>query len=132
MKKEEFPTFLNEQPTIIFGRTGRELLIIAIGLSMGYMLWGHLSAIISGATFATTALKLLLTIIPIIISAVVALTSVGGRPLEEWAFVGIFYFLTPKVYIYMPFEEKEMDDEEIANLVKQGSKSQNNQEDEDY
>jgi hypothetical protein len=39
MKKEEFPTFLNEQPTVVFGRTTRELLIISIGLAGGYLIW---------------------------------------------------------------------------------------------
>jgi len=39
MNKEEFPTFLNEQPKVIFGRTGRELLIIVLGIIGAYTLW---------------------------------------------------------------------------------------------
>ncbi len=64
MKKEEFPTFLNEQPTVVFGRTTRELLVILVGLTGAYLVWT-----------------------------------------KEWAAIGVFYFLTPKVYLYMPLEE---------------------------
>jgi hypothetical protein len=45
VQKEEFPTFLNEQPTIIFGRTGRELLIIVCGIVTGYTTWGSVTMV---------------------------------------------------------------------------------------
>jgi hypothetical protein len=35
----------------------------------------------------------------------VAFVKIASRPLEEWAAIGVFYFLTPKVYLYMPLEE---------------------------
>jgi hypothetical protein len=115
MKKEEFPTFLNEQPTIIFGRTGRELLILGIGATLAYMTWIRLGLIIPGGGLGMMVLKALVTAIPIVISAVVALMNIAGRPLEEWAFAGLFYFLIPKVYVYTPLNVAELAEDEDEN-----------------
>lgn len=121
MQKEEFPTFLNEQPTIIFGRTGRELMIMAIGLTLAYVCWQRLGSFGLGA--GDLVIKIVLAALSIIIAATVALTKVAGRPMEEWAFTVLFYFLTPKVYVYMPKEESEEDiddeDEEDEEAQKQ-------------
>lgn len=103
MKKEEFPTFLNEQPTIIFGRTGRELLIIACGLVLGFRVWGDMSTLLPG--FAGTLLSILLTSIVVIASLVLALVKIGYRPLEEWIFSWFIFIASPKVYMYRPGEE---------------------------
>jgi hypothetical protein len=117
MQKEEFPTFLNEQPTIMFGRTMRELLVIAIGCTLAYMSWQNLDGLGSGG--GTVIIKIIVAAILIILSIVVALIKVAGRPLEEWAFVLIFYFLTPKVYIYMQQQENDDSDVEDVNQVVQ-------------
>lgn len=103
MKKEEFPTFLNEQPTIIFGRTGRELLIIACGLVLGLRVWGDMGALLPG--FAGTLLGILLASIIVIASLVLALVKVGYRTLEEWIFSWFIFIASPKVYMYRPWEE---------------------------
>jgi hypothetical protein len=105
MKKEEFPTFLNEQPTIIFGRTGRELLIIAVGLGLAYLSWLRIGSIVPGSPLATTILKGILAAIIVVGGVIVAFVKVATRPLEEWAFVWLFYVITPKTYFYMPVEE---------------------------
>lgn len=129
MKKEEFPTFLNEQPVIIFGRSGRELLIMAIGLALSYLTWQHLSAFITGAQAATMLLKLILAVIPTIISIAVALLKIAEQPLEVWAFIWLFYFLLPKVFIYIPADESNMDDPDDTALALQYAR--NNQFDDD-
>jgi hypothetical protein len=105
MKKEEFPTFLNEQPTIIFGRTGRELLVIAIGLGLAYFSWLRIGSLVPGSPLATNFIKGLLAAILAVGGVVVAFVKVATRPLEEWAFVWLFYIITPKTYFYMPVEE---------------------------
>jgi len=105
MKKEEFPTFLNEQPTIIFNRTGRELLIITIGLAVAYVVWGDLGHWIPGSSLALGILKGLIASIFALAGVIIAFIKVASRPLEEWAFIGLFYLLIPKVYIYMSTEE---------------------------
>jgi hypothetical protein len=113
MQKEEFPTFLNEQPTVVFGRTSRELMIMAIGITLGYLCWMRLSLILAETSIGIMILKAIISALPMIGSVVIALVSIAGRPLEEWAFAGLFYFLIPKVYIYMPSEETEqIEDEE--------------------
>jgi hypothetical protein len=105
MKKEEFPTFLNEQPTVVFGRTTRELLIILVGLTGAYLVWSNAGALIPGPDVGVVIIKGLLAIVPLVGSIVVAFVKIASRPLEEWAAIGVFYFLTPKVYLYMPLEE---------------------------
>lgn len=102
MKKEEFPTFLNEQPTIVFGRTGRELLLIACGIILGYRVWGDVSHLLSG--FVGNFLGILLAIIIGILFLVLALLKIGYRPLEEWVFAWFLFIATPRVYLYRPEE----------------------------
>ena len=105
MKKEEFPTFLNEQPTVVFGRTGRELLILASGLSAGYSIWQNISKTVVGP--GGIVLGIAIAAIPVIIAAVVALVSIAGRPLEEWFFVSVLYAFMPKLFIYIQIEEDD-------------------------
>jgi hypothetical protein len=113
MKKEEFPTFLNEQPTVVFGRTTRELLIILVGLTGAYLVWTNVGALIPGPDIGVMFIKGLLAIVPLIGSILVAFVKIASRPLEEWAAIGVFYFLTPKVYLYMPLEEPGEDESSI-------------------
>jgi hypothetical protein len=104
VKKEEFPTFLNEQPTIIFGRTGRELLIIICGIVAGYSAWGAVNKAIPD--IAGQVLSGFLAAVIVITALVVALTNVGSRPLEEWLVVWLTYVVMPRVYMYQPPEEE--------------------------
>lgn len=131
MKKEEFATYLNEQPSIIFGRTGRELMVIAIGLSISYLVWGRLNAVLPSANVGGLIIKIAASAIPGIIGLIVALTKIASRPLEEWAFIGLFYVLIPKVYIYMPIDVEESGEKEDDTKQKQ-LVSQNDETDDDY
>ncbi len=115
MKKEEFPTFLNEQPTIVFGRTGRELLIIVCGLFAGFKVWGDLSVLLPGV--AGNFLGIVLGSGVILAFLVLALVKAGYRHLEEWIFAWFLFATGPKVYLYKPVvldvelleEEREME-----------------------
>ncbi|GCF06803.1 DUF3487 family protein [Dictyobacter arantiisoli] len=109
MKKEEFPTFLNQQPTVVFGRTGRELLIFCIGLGLGFMIWTDLRLPATGV--GVIVLKAILAVIPMILCLIVAFVKVSSRPLEDWAVVLLLYIALPKVYLYMPLEENDDDDD---------------------
>jgi hypothetical protein len=117
MKKEEFPTFLNEQPTIIFGRTGRELLIIVCGLVLSLRIWGDMSNLLPG--FAGSFLGILLAIIIVIAFLVLALVKVGYRPPEEWIFAWFIFIASPKVYMYKPWEEDVEYQAEVADSTRQ-------------
>jgi hypothetical protein len=123
MKKEEFPTFLNEQPTVVFGRTTRELLIILVGLTGAYLVWTNVGTLIPGPDIGVMFIKGLLAIVPLVGSILVAFVKIASRPLEEWAAIGIFYFLTPKVYLYMPLEEPTEEESSINLSQYQLSKS---------
>ena len=103
-EEEEFPTFLNEQPTVVFGRTTRELLVILIGLTGAYLVWTNMGLFL-GSGIGALLIKGLFSTVPVIGSIIVAFIKIASRPLEEWAAIGVFYFLTPKVYLYMPLEE---------------------------
>ena len=117
MKKEEFPTFLNEQPTIIFGRTGRELLIIAVGICVAYVSWIRVSTIFPPRSFIGIVLQVVDILICGVVALLVAFVKVASRPLEEWIAAFLFYSLIPKVYIYIPGEEGELSDEQNEMLV---------------
>jgi len=66
MKKEEFPTFLNEQPTVVFGRTTRELLVILVGLTGAYLVWTNIGALMPGPDIGVMIIKGLFATVPLI------------------------------------------------------------------
>jgi PrgI family protein len=109
MKKEEFPTFLNEQPTVVFGRTARELLFIACSIVVAWNVWGATEGVLGspGALF----LRITLAALPAIFGIMLAMVYVGYRPLEEWLFVWLLYTFTPKIFLYKPLEETIEQDE---------------------
>lgn len=107
MKKEEFPTFLNEQPTVVFGRNMRELMVMLVGIAFSYIVWANISTLIPGADLAILACKILCVIGVLAGTLAVAFIKIASRPLEEWALVGLFYYCTPKIFLYMPFDDDE-------------------------
>jgi hypothetical protein len=111
VKKEEFPTFLNEQPTVIFGRTGRELLIIVCGIVAAYSVWANLKDTVGGV--GGQVLSGFLAALIVIIALVIALTNIASRPLEEWIVVWLTYAVMPRVYMYQQPEEEI--DEDLNN-----------------
>jgi hypothetical protein len=132
MQKEEFPTFLNEQPAVIFGRTARELLIIIIGLSTGYLLSQYVGNAIAVSATAGIALKVAIAAIPLILSVIMAFAKVATRPLEEWGLVWLFYSLIPKVYLHIPFEEDVTDKKAKDTRTKYSEIESQIDEDEEY
>lgn len=113
MKKEEFPTFLNEQPTVAFGRTTRELLLILLGLTLAYLVWVLLGRVIPGDDFGSRIVKGLFAVIPLSAMLAVAFVQIASRPLEIWGLIGVMYFFTPKVFTYDPTEELEQAEDTI-------------------
>src|SRR5579884_4262147 len=103
-KKEEFPTFLNEQPTIIFGRTGRQLLIIVIGIVGATLLWSYIEGFQS--SIGWQVLSGALAAIPVLLSLVLARIPIARRGMEEWVVVWRLYAVTPRSYLDDPVEEE--------------------------
>jgi hypothetical protein len=130
MKKEEFPTFLNEKPTIIFGRTGRELVIIMIGLGIAYLFWLRLGNFVHGSVILSDIAKGILAAIVVVIAIIIAFVKVATRQLEEWAFVWLFYTIIPKVYVFLPNEESVT--LEVNEKVVMSSRGNSGEDDEDF
>jgi hypothetical protein len=103
MKKEEFPTFLNQQPKVVFGRTGRELLIIVCGIVSSYTLWGAIHTLLLIPWWSIVSV--LLSILPLFVALIVALIPVAERPLEEWAMCWLLYAWMPRLFLYESQEE---------------------------
>ncbi len=104
MKKEEFPTFLNEQPKVIFGRTARELLMIVLGAASSYTLWQSISHLRPEGWWGPSCLVVCALLF--ISSIVLPMINIGTRPLEVWLAAWASYVLIPKVYIYQQLEEE--------------------------
>jgi hypothetical protein len=78
------PTQLNTPEKIIWGLTARQLLILALGCSLGYKLWANLAFLLTYGV-AGFALRLLLAAIPVLFTLALAMIQLGGRYLEIWA-----------------------------------------------
>ncbi len=85
------PTQFNTPEKIIWGLTARQLLILALGCSLGYKLWANLVFLL---TFGVGgfALRLLLAAIPVLIALALAMVQLGGRYLEMWAILLLRYW----------------------------------------
>lgn len=132
MKKEEFPTFLNEQPKIIFNRTGRELVLIAVGATLAYSLWIDLGNVVHGNSIVVNLVRGLVALIVVVIALLIAFIKVARRPLEEWAIIWLFYMLIPKVYIYIPVEESVQLDEQSYRDAMDKIERRSGDEDDEY
>jgi hypothetical protein len=88
----------------------RQLLFLAVGLSLSYGLWGllHQLAVSPGHHLPIVA-QLALAAIPALCMLVLALAQPGGRPLEEWLLAIARYAGQPKVCIWRPLAEEEGD-----------------------
>ncbi|GCE49937.1 hypothetical protein EI42_01675 [Thermosporothrix hazakensis] len=125
MKKEEFPTFLNEQPTIIFGRTGRELLIIVCGVVGGYSLWVNCSELLPDLWWMITCA--ILAGLVVLLSLIIALLPIAERPMEEWFMCWLLFVSMPRLYLYRPSEDVA-EDEKPSKAKKKSPKQQPNEE----
>jgi hypothetical protein len=99
MQTQKVPTHMGMPDRVIFGLTPRQLLMTLIGCSIGYDIWLHLSALRTLGIAGLVA-RLISSLVPTGVSVSVALITIAGRPLEEWALVALRYQLRPKVYVW--------------------------------
>jgi hypothetical protein len=90
-KTVEGPLLLKQQPKILFGLTGRQLLILTCGLAIGFSLWESLP-ILQKSVVATGILGCVCTLL----SAILAFIPLDARPLEEWCVIILLWLLTPE------------------------------------
>jgi hypothetical protein len=100
------PTQLNTPEKIIWGLTARQLLILALGCSLGYKLWANLVFLL---TYGVTgfALRLLLTALPVLVALTLAMVQLGGRYLEIWAILLLPYWGRSKHAVWWSVQVKD-------------------------
>ena len=112
MQRHEIPTHLEVEDKILGTLTVRQLLFLAVGLSLSYGLWGLLHQLaVSPGQYLPIVAQIALAAIPALCTLVLALAQPGGRPLEEWLLAIARYAGQPKVCIWRPLADDEGDGE---------------------
>ena len=89
----EVPTHLNVSDTIVFGLGAHQLVRVAAGGSLAYLVWDQASAL-------APEVRAVVGCLLIVASAACALIQPGGRPLDRWALAGLLYALAPRRYAW--------------------------------
>lgn len=104
------PTHLNVEDKIInfngFGVTMRQAFLLLVGWSTAFNLWRQLDGL-SGYGVIGLVLRIGISLLPGLLSLVLALSTVAGRPLEAWLLVVLRYYSLPKVYLWNSLASKE-------------------------
>lgn len=95
MFSRNVPIHLDEQESLVWGLKLRQLVILGIGGSFGYVL----------ADFSSVLGFLPMVLLPLL-AVVVAFVRVNNRPLEKWALVGFYFVVSPKIYLHRPAEDE--------------------------
>lgn len=98
MARHTVPTHIDLPDRVIFGLTARQMLILLIGLSLGYSTWQHLSLLSHWGVWGTGVRLALVLILFGPLTLLVAFVQLAGRPLELWAVIGLLYLATPQRY----------------------------------
>ncbi len=97
------PTHLNLPDQVLtlwsFGLTARQLLLLLVGSGISGDLW-HALAFLSHETIVGQVARVILTLIPFLVTLVVAWYRHGGRSLEVWCLVLLRYRLQPKRFVW--------------------------------
>ncbi len=98
-QRHEIPTHLNVADKAFGGLTMRQLLSAAIGLALAYGAASDLPLPLAGR-LVVAALVLAGTLLLVV-------WRPGGRPAEDWAFVLLRFWATPRVAVWRPRELRE-------------------------
>jgi hypothetical protein len=96
MNRHEIPTHLNVEDKAFAGLTMRQLMTAAVGLGMAYGTASELPLPI--------LVRLVAAGIVLVAVAIVALWRPAGRPMEDWMFVLLRYWATPRIAVWRPRE----------------------------
>jgi hypothetical protein len=96
-RRHEIPTHLNVEDKAFVGLSVRQLMNLIVGLSTAYAIWNDWPILPVPVRAGLAGASLILAV-------VMTLVRPGGRPLEEWAFVGLHYLATPKLSVWRPRE----------------------------
>ena len=89
----EVPTHLNVSDTIVFGLGAHQLVRLAAGGSLGYLVWDQANVL---------APEVRAAIAGVLVAAGLAcgLLQPGGRPLDRWTLAGLLYLAMPRRYAW--------------------------------
>ena len=77
-RRHEIPTHLDVEDKLFAGLTPRQLLLLCLGVGLGYSLWQRWHQALA------LPLALLLALLPALVSVVFATVRPDDRPLEHW------------------------------------------------
>jgi hypothetical protein len=100
------PTQLGAPEKLLWGLTGRQLFILALGCSLGYRLWAACAFLLASG-FAGFGMRLLLAALPVLLALGCATIQLGGRFLELWAILLLRYWSKPKQAIWCSVQVKD-------------------------
>ena len=99
-QRHEIPTHLNVADKAFGGLTMRQLLSAAIGLALAYGAASDLPLLLPA--------RLIVAAIVLVATLLLVLWRPVGRPLEDWVFVLLRYYATPRVAVWRPRELPEL------------------------
>ncbi len=105
-RRHEIPTHLNVEDKAFYGLGLRQVMLLAVGIAVGYGLWGQWPE-------APLALRLAPAGLGFLPFAALGLLRPAGRGLEEWLVVAIAYALAPRAAVWRH-------EERPANLTQAG------------
>jgi hypothetical protein len=94
-RRHEIPTHLNVEDKAFAGLSVRQLMNLIVGVSTAYSIWNAWPSL-------PLPFRVGLASGCLIVALMLTLVRPGGRPLEEWAFVGLHYLATPKLSVWRP------------------------------
>ena len=89
----EVPTHLNVSDTIVFGLGAHQLVRLAAGGSLGYLVWDQENALAPEVRAAVSGLL-------VAAGLACALLQPGGRPLDRWVVAGLLYLALPRQFTW--------------------------------
>ena len=92
-RRHEIPTHLDVEDRLFAGLTPRQLLLLCMGIGLGYSVWQRLHHMLP------VPLVLLLAIVPALVGVAFATIRPEDRPLEQWLLTVTRYAALPKVCI---------------------------------
>ena len=89
----EVPTHLNVSDTIVFGLGAHQLVRLAAGGSLSYLVYDQVSVL-------TPELRVTIAGLFVAVGLACALLQPGGRPLDRWVLAGLWYLAMPRRYAW--------------------------------
>lgn len=121
------PTHLRTPETLLtlagFNLSIRQFLLLLLGGTMSYSLWLHLSAL--GFSLAGQVLRLILALLPTLLTAVLAFARLAGRTLDRWLLVALWYLRRPRRFVWHSIRYREAEAFEISDGQEGGTHEQN-------